>query len=140
MPKFTPQRLTRGINLTALTADAAGPGVPTQRVDHRASDAALGEGLELDPAILVEPPRRIDKPEHAVLHEIPDINRVGHGRRHPTGKRLHKGEACDDAASLTGWDGLGTHGFQVSSTAGAHRIVSDSTAISIATAIPTVEF
>ena len=54
------QLLARGLELAALAADAARPGVLAQRVDHRAAHAALGEGLELDAAVLVEAvaPRR----------------------------------------------------------------------------------
>ena len=48
------QLLARGLELAALAANAARPGVLAQRVDHRAADAPLGEGLELDAARLVE--------------------------------------------------------------------------------------
>ena len=44
------QLLARRLELAALTAHAARPGVAAQRVDHRAAHAALGERLELDAA------------------------------------------------------------------------------------------
>ena len=54
------QLLARGLELAPLAAHAARPGVLAQRVDHRAAHAPLGEGLELDAAVLVEAvaPRR----------------------------------------------------------------------------------
>ena len=55
------QRLARGVELAALAADAARPGVAAQRVDHRAADAPLGEGLELDAAR----PRRSGAPRRS---------------------------------------------------------------------------
>jgi len=38
----------RRFELAPDAAHAARPGVLAQRVDHRAADATLGEGLELD--------------------------------------------------------------------------------------------
>src|SRR5258708_34693586 len=48
VPELTPQRLPRRVQLATLPADAARPRVLTQRVDHRAADAPLREGLDLD--------------------------------------------------------------------------------------------
>ena len=42
--------LARRLQLAPDAPHAAGPGVTTQRVDHRPTHAALGERLELDPA------------------------------------------------------------------------------------------
>ena len=101
------QLLAGGLELTALTAHAARPGILAQRVDHRAADAALGEGLELDAARLVEAVGGIDEAEDAVLDEIADVDRVRHGGRHATGKLLDEGNAGDDAGGVC--SGLGTH-------------------------------
>ena len=100
------QRFARGIQLAALTAHAARPRVLAQRVDHRAADAPLGEGLELDAAILIEAVGGVDQAEDAVLHEIADVDGVRHRGGHAPGQRLDKGQAGDDAAILAGGDGL----------------------------------
>ena len=107
--QLAPQRFARRVELAALAADAARPGVAPQRVDHRAAHAPLGEGLELDAALLVEPVRGVDQAEDAVLHEVADVDRVRHRRRHAARERFDKREAGDDAAILTGGDGLGAH-------------------------------
>ncbi len=73
-PEFAAQFLAGGLELTALTADAARPGVLAQRVDHRATDATLGKRFELDTARLVEAVRGIDETDDAVLDEIANID------------------------------------------------------------------
>src|SRR6185503_12642207 len=85
---FATERFARGLELTALAADAARPGILAQRVDHRPADAPFGERLELDASGLVEAVRRVDQADDPVLDEIPDINRVRHGRGNATGELL----------------------------------------------------
>ena len=80
------QLLARGLELAADAADAARPGVAAERVDHRAAHPALGERLELDAPRLVEAVRGVDEPEHAVLDEVAQVDRVRHGRRHAAGQ------------------------------------------------------
>ena len=94
------QLFSRGFELAAHAADAARPGVATQRVDHRASDAPLGERLELDAAVLVETVRGVDEPEHSVLDEVAKVNRMRHGRRHASGQRFDEGQTGGDALLL----------------------------------------
>ncbi len=106
-PELAAQLLAGGLELTALAADAARPGILAQRVDHGAADPALGEGLELDAARLVEAVRGIDEADDAVLDEIADVNRVRHRGRHAAGKLLDEGNAGDDAGGVCG--GLGAH-------------------------------
>ena len=103
------QRFARRVELAPLAADAARPCVAAQRVDHRATDPPFGEGLELDAALFVEPVRGVDQPQHAILHQVADVDRVRHRRRHPAGERFDKGQAGDDSAVLAGGDGLGAH-------------------------------
>ena len=86
-----------GLELAALAADAARPGILAQRVDHGAADPALGEGLELDAAAVVVAVRGVDQADHPVLHQIAQVDRVRHRRSHPTGNGLDEGQAGDDA-------------------------------------------
>jgi len=72
--KLATQRFTRSFQLASLAANATRPGVTAERVNHRASDAPLGKGLELDPAAGIEPVRGIDQAEYTVLHEIPEVD------------------------------------------------------------------
>ena len=109
VPKLATQRFARGIELAPLAADAARPGIAAQRVDHRAADAPLGEGLELDAARLVEAVGGVDQAEDAVLHEVADVDRVRHRRRHAARERLDKRKPGDDAAVLARGNGLGAH-------------------------------
>jgi hypothetical protein len=64
-----------------------------------------------DPAIFVEPVRGIDQSDDAVLHQVADIDRVRHRRRHAAGKRFDKRETGNDAAVVSGGDRLGAHKF-----------------------------
>jgi len=98
--------LARGLELAALAADAARPGVLAQRVDHRPADAALGEGLELDPARVVVAVRGVDQADHAVLDEVSQVDGVRHRGGHPARDGLDEREARDDAV-------LRGHGFEV---------------------------
>ena len=104
------QLLARRLELAALAAHAARPGVAPERVDHRAADAALGEGLELDAARFVEAEGRVDQAEHAVLHQVAELDRVRHRRGDATRQRLHEGKAGGDAITLTGDERLTLHG------------------------------
>ena len=87
------QLLARGFELAAHAAHAARPRVLAQRVDHRAANAPLGEGLELDAARIVEAVRGVDQSDHAVLDEIAEVDRMRHRRRHPPRQRLDKRQA-----------------------------------------------
>jgi hypothetical protein len=44
----------------------------------------------------------IDQADHSVLDEVPDINRVGHGRGNATGKLLDERDTGDNAGVLSG--------------------------------------
>ena len=94
--RLAAQRLAGRLELAALTADAARPGVLAQRVDHGAADAALGEGLELDAATVVVAMRGVDQADHPVLHQVTEVDRVRHRRSHPTGNGLDERQAGDD--------------------------------------------
>ena len=109
MAQLAAQRFPRRFELAPLAAHAARPGVAAQRVDHRAADAAFGKRLELDAARFVEAVRGVDQPEHAVLHEVADVDRVGHRRRHAARERFDKWQARDDPAVLTRGHGFGSH-------------------------------
>ena len=96
------QLLAGGFELAPLAAHAARPGVLAQGVDHRAPDPTLGECLELDAARLVEPVRRVDQADDAVLNEIADVDRVGHRGGDATGKLLDERETgCDARTDCT---------------------------------------
>jgi len=97
------QPLARGFELAAHAAHAARPGVLAQRVDHRAADASLGEGLELDAARLFEPPCRVDQAEDAVLHQVAEVDGVRHRGGDAARQRLDERKARFHA----GVDGLG---------------------------------
>src|SRR5205814_9953117 len=83
--ELTAQRFARRVELAALTPDATGPGIAAQRVNHGAPHAPLGEGFELDAAVLVEPLHGVDQAQDAVLDEIADVDRIRHRRRHSSG-------------------------------------------------------
>ena len=104
------QLLARGLELAALAAHAARPGVAAQRVDHRAAHAALGEGLELDAARFVEAAGGVDQPEHAVLHEVAELDRVRHRGGDPARQRLDERQAGGDSVALIGFERLTLHG------------------------------
>ena len=53
------------------------------------------------PALFVEAVGGVDQPEDAVLHEVADVDRVRHRRRHAAGERFDEGQAGNDAAVLT---------------------------------------
>ena len=101
------QGLAGRLELAALAADAARPGVLAQRVDHGAPDAALGEGLELDAAAVVVAVRGVDEADHPVLHQVAEVDRVRHRRGHPAGNGFDEGQAGDDAIlrghGVDGW-------------------------------------
>ena len=103
------QLLARGLELAALTAHAARPRIAAQRIDHRAAHAALGEGLELDAARFVEAAGGVDQAEHAVLHEIAQLDRMRHRRGHAAGQRFDERQAGGDAFTLIVSKGLTLH-------------------------------
>ena len=109
VPQLATQGLARRVELAALAAHATRPRVPPQCVDHRAADSAFRERLELDATLFVEAVRRVDQPKDPVLHEISDIDRIRHRRRHPPSQGLNEGKTGDDSAVLMSGDGLGTH-------------------------------
>ena len=57
--------------------------------------------------------RGVDQADDAVLDEVADVDRIRHGRGHAPRERFDEGDAGDDAAVLTGGNGLGAH-YQVS--------------------------
>ena len=97
------QRLARRLELASHAAHAARPGVAAKRVDHRAANASLGEGLELDAAPLVKAVGGVDQPDDAVLHQVSHVNRMRHGRGHAARERFDKRQSGDDATALGGW-------------------------------------
>ncbi|BCS36094.1 hypothetical protein TBR22_A53310 [Luteitalea sp. TBR-22] len=101
-----PKRFTRRLELTADAADAARPGVAAERVDHGATDPALGKGLEADAATLVIPVHGVDEAEHAVLHEVADVDARRHGGRDATGQGFHERPAGDYPTLLVFTKGL----------------------------------
>jgi hypothetical protein len=101
------QLLARRFELTALPADAARPGILPQGVDHGTTNAALGEGLELDAPRFIEPMSGVDQPDDAVLDEVTDIDRMRHGGRHPAGELLNERDGSENARVVGAW--LRTH-------------------------------
>jgi hypothetical protein len=99
-PKLAAKLLARRFQFTPLPTNASRPCVLAERVDHRAADATLGEGLELDAARFVEAVRRVDQANHTVLHQVPNINRVGHRRSHPASELLDERKIGNDAGIL----------------------------------------
>ena len=104
---FAAELLARRLDLAALPADAARPGVLAEGVDHGAADSPFGECLELDAAVFVEAMGRIDEADDPVLDEIPDVDRVGHGCRHAAGKLLDERDAGNDSRIFFG--AMGAH-------------------------------
>ncbi len=98
--EFATKLLTCALELAPLAADAARPCILAQRVDHRAANAPLGKGLELDATRLIEPVRCVDESDHAVLNQIADIDRVRHGGRDATGELFDERKAGYDAGVL----------------------------------------
>jgi len=94
--------LSRRLEFTALTTNAARPGILAQCVDHGAADATLGEGLELDASRFVEPVGCVDQADDTVLHEVPNINRMGHRRGHAASQLFDERKMGNDARILFG--------------------------------------
>jgi len=46
--------------------------------------------------------RRVDQPDDSVLDEVANVDRVGHGRRHSSGKLLDERETGYNAGVLCG--------------------------------------
>ena len=104
------QLLARRLELAALAANAARPGVLAQGVDHRAADAPLGEGLELDPPRFVVAAGGVDEADHAVLDEVLQLDRVRHRRGDAPGERFDERKTVGDAVAMTGGEWLTLHG------------------------------
>ena len=96
------QLLARRFELASHAPHAARPRVLAQRIDHRAADAPLGEGFELDAARIVKTMRRINQTNYAVLHQITEVDRMRHRRGHSPGERFHKRYSCFDSLGLAG--------------------------------------
>ena len=107
--ELAPKLLARGLELATLAAHAARPRIAAQRVDHRAPHAALRKGLELDASRLVEAAGGVNQSEHAVLNEVPQLDRMGHRGGHPSGQRFDKGQAGGDSFALIVSKGLTLH-------------------------------
>jgi len=88
------QLLAGRFELATDAANTARPRILAQRVDHRAADTPLGEGLELDAARIVETMRGIDQADHTVLDEVAEVNRMRHGRRHAPRERFNERQPC----------------------------------------------
>jgi len=87
------QRHSRRFNVAADAAHTARPGVLAQRVDHRATDAAFGEGFELDAPCVIEALCGINQSEHSVLDQIAHLDRVRHRRGHAPRQGLNERKA-----------------------------------------------
>jgi hypothetical protein len=61
------------------------------------ADATLGERLELDASRFIEPVRCVDQADDTVLHEVPNIDRMGHRRCHATSQLLDERKMGNDA-------------------------------------------
>ncbi len=53
--------------------------------------------------------RRVHETEHAILDQVPDVDRVRHRRREPASEGLDERKAGDHAAALGGGKGMGLH-------------------------------
>ena len=95
-----PQLRACRFELAPDAPDSAGPGIATERVDHRASHATFSKGFELDTAFFVESVRGVDQPDHAVLDEVPEVDRVRHGRRHASCQGLDERQASRDTVVI----------------------------------------
>jgi len=109
VPELGAQLLASRLELATHAAHAAGPGILAQRIDHRPADATLGKRLELDPAAPIEPLGRVDEPDHPVLDEVTEVNRVRHGGRHPTCEGFDEGQSGFDAVGCGA--GFDSHSF-----------------------------
>jgi hypothetical protein len=106
--KLDAELLAGGLELAAHAADTARPGVFPERVDHRSSNAAFRKGFELDAAAVVEPVSSVDQTDHAVLHQIAQINRMWHRRRHASSQCL---DEVQPSLYAVGFCGRLTHSF-----------------------------
>jgi len=86
-------------DLATDTAHPAGPGILPQRVNHGAADAAFRKGLELDTPRFIEPLRRINQTQHTVLHQVTNLDRVGHRRSHAARQCLDEWKAGSDTVA-----------------------------------------
>jgi len=95
------QFFARRFELASHPANTSRPRILAQRVDHRAADASLGEGLELDAARIIEAVCRVDQSDHAVLDQIAQVDRMRHRCRHPSRERLDKRQSRFNPIRLT---------------------------------------
>jgi hypothetical protein len=105
--KLASKLFARSLELPTLAADAAGPGILAQSVNHGSPNATFGERLELDTAPLIKPVRCVDEPYDTILDKISDVDRVGHRGRNTSGKLLYEGNAGNNARILR--NNLGAH-------------------------------
>ncbi len=80
--EFPAEQFPGGLDFAPSAANATGPRVAAQRVDHGAPHAAFGERLEFDAPPLVKAMHRIDQAKHAILDEVSEVDRMRHGGRH----------------------------------------------------------
>jgi len=99
--------LARRFQLAPLPPHAARPGVLAQRIDHCAPDSPFGERFKLDPARLIEAVSRVYQTDDTILHEIPDINRMGHRCCDAASQLLHERDASEDSRVVR--TNLGAH-------------------------------
>ena len=115
------QLFAGGLDLAPLAADASGPRILPEGVDHRAANAPFGKCLELDAASLVEAVRRVDEPDDSILHQIADVDRVRHRRRDAAGELLDEGDAGNDSRILLMNDVKGAHERDLRTRIGQRR-------------------
>jgi len=72
--ELAPELLPGGLELPALTPDAARPCILAERVDHRATNSTLGKRLELDAASLVKAVSCVDEADDSILDKIADVD------------------------------------------------------------------
>jgi len=104
------QLLPRGLEFSPHATHAARPRIPPERVDHGPTNTPLRECLELDPATLVEAVRGVHQAQDPILHQVVDLDGVGHGRRDTPRQGLHERQAGLDAVTLGVGHGLSLHG------------------------------
>jgi len=109
--EFPSQVFASRLQLASHAADAAGPRIAAQGVDHRAPHAAFGKRLELDAAVFVVAVRGIDQADHPVLDQVAKVDRVWHRGGDTPGERLDEGHAGGDAFTLGLGNGLALHGL-----------------------------
>ena len=64
----------------------------------------------LMPRVFVEAAGRVDEPQHAVLDQVVQLDRVRHRRRHAAGERFDEGQTGGNSITLAGGERLALHG------------------------------